>query len=153
MTDIQANTNLSDNQDHDSPWKEALELYLEQAMALLFADVYQAIDWAQPVTFLDKELQKILAKAERTRTYADKLVKVKLTNGEEKWLLIHIEVQGEPEEGFAQRMFDYNSRIRQRYKKDVMSLAILTDSRKNYCPDEYLFELLGACRTNQSIKC
>ena len=67
----------ADQQDHDSPWKDALELYLEQAMALLFADVYHAIDWAQPVTFLDKELQKILAKAERGRTYADKLVKVK----------------------------------------------------------------------------
>lgn len=145
MTDIQANKAVSDHQDHDSPWKEALELYLENAMALLFPVVYQAIDWAQPVTFLDKELQKILAKAERTRTYADKLVKVKLTSGEEKWLLIHIEVQGEPEEGFAQRMFDYNSRIRQRYKKDVISLAILTDSRKQYRPDEYLFEMLG-CR-------
>lgn len=134
---------IQDNQDHDSPWKEALELYFKEAIALLCADIHRAIDWTQPIVFLDKELQKILAKAERGRTYADKLVKVKLTNGEEKWLLIHIEVQGEPEDGFAKRMFDYNSRICQRYKKDVISLAILTDTRKDYRENRYQFAMFG----------
>ncbi|WP_044414309.1 RpnC/YadD family protein [Thiomicrospira microaerophila] len=131
------------NQDHDNPWKEALEYYFKDAMALLFSMVHQAIDWNQPPEFLDKELQKILAKAERGKTYADKLVKVKLISGEETWLLIHIEVQGEPEHDFAQRMFNYNSRIRQRYKKDVISLAILSDTSPTFKPQTYHYNALG----------
>lgn len=43
--------------DHDSPWKEALELYFPQALALLASDLHAAIDWAVPIMFLDKELQ------------------------------------------------------------------------------------------------
>ena len=49
---------LLDNQDHDSPWKEALELRFPEFLALLFPDVSALIDWQREVTFLDKELQK-----------------------------------------------------------------------------------------------
>ncbi len=40
--------------------------------------------------FLDKELQKILKKNEIGKRYVDKLVKVYLTSGEEKWLLLKL---------------------------------------------------------------
>lgn len=130
-------------QDHDSPWKNALEHYFKDAMALLFPKINQAIDWAIAPSFLDKELQKVLANSERGRTYADKLVKVKLINGEEKWLLIHIEVQGIPEQHFAERMYRYNSRIYEHYKKEVISLAILSDIYNQFRPDTYHYAELG----------
>ena len=59
------------------------------------------------MTFLDKELQKILPNAQNGRTYADKLVQVYFLDGQSHWVLIHVEVQGEPEavaileDGFA----------------------------------------------------
>ena len=39
------------NADQDSPWKEALEHYLEQAMALLFPHLHERIDWSKGFLF------------------------------------------------------------------------------------------------------
>ena len=137
-------TNTS-HQDHDSPWKEALELRFPEFLDLLFPKVYQLIDWTKPTEFLDKELQQILPTAENGRTYADKLVQVHLKNGQTTWVLIHVEVQGEPEQAFAERMFQYNYRIRDKYKKDVISLAVLSDTSPSFRPEVYEFKM-GGCR-------
>ena len=59
---------------------------------------------------LDKELQPIVRQAEHGRRYVDKLVKVWLKDGEERWLLIHIEVQTRKEGEFPERMYVYNHR-------------------------------------------
>ena len=147
MTDIQSNTNLSDNQDHDSPWKEALELRFPEFLDLLFPDVHTLIDWNQEVSFLDKELQQILPNAENGRTYADKLVQVGFKDGQIRWVLIHVEVQGEQEAEFAERMFKYNYRIRDKYGKDVISLAVLSDTSHKFRPNSYIFSL-GGCEIN-----
>jgi len=130
-------------QDHDSPWKEALELRFPEFLALLFPDVNQLVDWQQPVSFLDKELQQILPEADNGRTYADKLVQVAFKDGRTHWVLIHVEVQGEPEKAFVKRMFQYNYRIRDKYDKDVISLAVLSDTHGNFRPERYEFELAG----------
>jgi hypothetical protein len=140
---IQADKDSSDYQDHDSPWKEALELRFPEFLDLLFPDVYTLIDWNQEITFLDKELQQILPNAENGRTYADKLVQVAFKDGQIRWVLIHIEVQGEPEAEFAKRMYRYNHRIQDKYDKDVISLAVLSDTSKHFRPDQYNFELAG----------
>jgi len=81
------------------------------------------------------------------RRIVDKLVKVFLADGSEKWLLIHIEVQGYQEQNFSERIYIYNYRIFDRYKKEVISLALLTDTNKNYRPtifriSRWGFELL-----------
>jgi hypothetical protein len=56
---------------------------------------------------------------------ADRLVRVWLPDGEETWLLIHIEVQSQEEQGFARRMFIYYYRIFDNYEREVVSLAVL----------------------------
>ncbi|AEG30870.1 RpnC/YadD family protein [Thiomicrospira cyclica] len=137
-------TESNNNQDHDSPWKEALELRFPEFLALLFPHVYALINWQREVIFLDKELQQILPNAENGRTYADKLVQVECTDGIARWVLIHVEVQGEPEADFARRMYRYNYRINDKYDKDVISLAVLTDVNKKFRPDHFRFEL-GGC--------
>jgi hypothetical protein len=47
-----------DQDDYDSPWKEALERYLPDFLPLLFPDAQAGIDWSQGYEFLDKELQQ-----------------------------------------------------------------------------------------------
>ncbi|MBA3921558.1 MAG: DUF4351 domain-containing protein [Nostocaceae cyanobacterium] len=128
--------------DHDSPWKEVLEAYFPQAMQFFFPQTAALIDWTHPHEFLDKEFQKIDREALQGRRYADKLVKVKLIQGSEIWLLIHIEVQAETEEIFAERMFLYNVRIFDRYHQHAVSLAILCDSSRDWRPNQYNFESL-----------
>lgn len=43
--------------DFDSPWKEALETYLEDFFAFFFPAIHMEIDWSQRPEFLDKEFQ------------------------------------------------------------------------------------------------
>ncbi|BDX03979.1 hypothetical protein MACH16_27270 [Marinomonas pontica] len=74
--------------DHDSPWKEALEQRFPEFLALLFPDVYEQVDWSQGREFLDKELQQVVQDAELGRRYADKLVKVFARDGSETLPLI-----------------------------------------------------------------
>lgn len=45
--------------DFDSPWKEALEEYLEDFLALFFPQAHAEIDWIRPPIFRDGELQDV----------------------------------------------------------------------------------------------
>ena len=51
--------------DFDSPWKEALDVYLPAFLAFFFPHIHEEIDWSRGHVFLDKELQKIVPKAAR----------------------------------------------------------------------------------------
>ncbi|WP_220250616.1 hypothetical protein [Billgrantia montanilacus] len=124
-------------QDHDSPWKEALEWRFPEFMALLFPGIYPEIDWSKGHSFLDKELQQITADADNGRRYADKLAKVYTYDGLETWVLIHVEVQGEPEADFAARMYNYHYRLLDRYGADVVSLAVLADASPSFRPQRF----------------
>jgi uncharacterized protein (UPF0335 family) len=112
-------------------------------MELLFPDVASRLDWTVEPVFMDKELQKLTNQSQDSRRYVDKLVKVCGTNGETRWILLHIEVQGQPEADFTRRMFTYYYRLTERFSEPVVSMAILTDTRKNFRPDHYQQELLG----------
>ncbi|MFN6562122.1 MAG: hypothetical protein RMY28_020340, partial [Nostoc sp. ChiSLP01] len=125
--------------DNDSPWKEILEAYFPQAMQFFFPQTAALIDWERPHEFLDKEFQQIAREAEQGRRYADKLVKVWQTQGEEIWLLIHVEIQAKLEDTFAARMFSYNLRIFDRFGKPAISLAILCDSDPTWRPNQYSY--------------
>jgi len=130
--------------DFDSPWKEALEHFLAPFLAFFFADVHADIDWSKGYESLDKELHQIARAAGSQKALADKLFKVWLLKGRETWLLIHVEVQGEPEEEFPLRMFRYNLRAFDRYNRTVVSLAVLTDERPDWRPDRFDYGGWGA---------
>ena len=129
--------------DHDSPWKDALEHYFQEFLDLLFPVIHQQVDWSKGYSFLDKELQQITADANSGRRYADKLIKVYARDGSETWVLIHVEVQGEPEDAFAERMYTYQYRLRDRYGVDVVSLAVLADTSPSFRPVAYHYARWG----------
>ncbi|WP_254507723.1 hypothetical protein [Anatilimnocola floriformis] len=129
--------------DFDSPWKEALDGYLQSFIALFFPVMHDEIDWSRGYETLDKELQQITPDAEDGRRYVDKLVQVWRLSGEPEWVLIHVEVQGQEEAAFAQRMFVYNCRLVERYNKPVVSLAVLADENPNWAPAVFRRELWG----------
>lgn len=101
----------------DSPWKDILTNYFEDFIAFFFPQAYSAIDWSKPYQFLDTELQQIVRDAELGKRIADKLVQVWLKNGDSLWVLIHIEIQNQPQTDFAKRMYTYNHRIFDRYDR------------------------------------
>src|SRR5437868_5248798 len=93
--------------DYDSPWKEALDRFLPALLAFFFPEVYAAIDWSRGYQVLDKELRQIVREAELGPRLADKVFKVWRLDGSEAWVLIHVEVQSQPDTGFEQRMYVY----------------------------------------------
>ncbi len=125
----------------DSPWKEALDVYFQPFLAHCFPAVHDGIDWTRGYEPLDKELQKILRAGETGRRVVDKLIRVWRTAGEEEWILVHVEVQSQPEADFPRRMFVYHYRLLDRYNKRVVSLAVLGDSRADWRPNRYSHRL------------
>ena len=135
----------SERDDYDSPWKDAVERYFPEFMAFFFPVADAAINWAVDYAFLDQELHAVVQDAELGRRYVDKLVRVTLLGGEEKWILVHIEVQGTRDAGFPERMFVYNYRLFDRYRRPVASLAVLADDTPGWKPASFGFDGLG-CR-------
>jgi Domain of unknown function (DUF4351)/Putative transposase, YhgA-like len=115
--------------DQDSAWKELITEYLPAFLAFFFPAAYAEIDWARRYESLDKELAKLRPADEARKIFADKLFKVWLRNGKPVWLLIHIEIQGRADRGFAKRVFQYYYRILEARKSEVVSLVILTGER------------------------
>ncbi|QIR36892.1 transposase [Tolypothrix sp. PCC 7910] len=133
--------------DYDSPWKEIIELYFPRFLEFFFTLAYDAIDWTRPYEFLDTELQQLEPDAEIGRRYVDKVAKVWLLDGEEAWVLVHVEVQGQYDSQFPERMYTYNYRLFDRHKQRVISLAVLADEQANWRPSSYSYELAG-CRVS-----
>ena len=132
------------NDNYDSPWKEAVEHYFPEFIEFYFPGAYAQIDWSKEHVFLDQELRAVVQDAELGKRFVDKLVRVTLLNGDEKWIYIHIEVQGTRQAEFAKRMFVYNYRIYDRYDKPVASMAVLADEHPNWRPDYFSYGVLGS---------
>jgi len=117
--------------------------YFAEFMAFFFPQAHAGIDWSRGHEFLDKKLQQVVRDAELGRRRADKLVKVWRKNGDEAWVLVHVEVQAWEEAAFAERMYVYNYRLFDRYRRRVASLAVLGDEREGWRPNRFGYELWG----------
>jgi Domain of unknown function (DUF4351) len=129
--------------DFDTPWKDGLEVYFREFMEFFFPDIATEIDWERGVTFLGTELQKIVRDADLGKRWADKLAQVWRKDGQEAMVLCHVEVQGQPEDVFPERMLIYNYRLRDGYNVPIVSLAVLSDENSSWRPDRYESELWG----------
>ena len=81
--------------DYDNPWKETLERYFPEFMALFFPKAYADIDWGYKHEFLDKELRQVTGESELGLRRVDQLVRVYRQGGSEIWVLVHVEVQSQ----------------------------------------------------------
>ena len=131
--------------DYDNAWKQTLKVFFPDFMAFFFPAAHDDIEWARGYKFLDKELQQAARDAELGRRYADVLVQVWRQGGEEAWVLVHVEVQGQPQAEFAERMYVYNYRLYDYHRRHVASLAVLADEQASWRPSEFGYELWG-CR-------
>ncbi|MBL7040440.1 MAG: hypothetical protein ISR77_17515 [Pirellulaceae bacterium] len=131
--------------DMDGGWKQIIEDFTEEFFRFFYPAVHARIDWTKGCRFLDTELRQVMPDAELGKAEADKLIEVHRRGGGTAWILIHVEVQAQPETAFPERMFLYYYRIRDRYKRSVVSLALLVDGDQNFRPDQFCLEELG-CR-------
>jgi len=128
--------------DYDALWKEAIEDFFQDFIMFFAPDLYPQVDFAKGYEFLEQELRKLFEDAATGKKYTDKLAKIYLKNGAEKWILIHIEIQGSSEQDFAERMFQYFYRVYDRYLQEIFTIALLTDDQKNYRPNQFKYSFL-----------
>lgn len=124
----------------DLLWKAIIEDFIVEVIAYFYPEIEKERAIDQPIEFLDKFLQTLHPEAVEGNRRADLLVKVPLKNGKEKWILLHIEVQGYQDKHLARRMFTYFHRSLDRFGVPVEALVIFTDSNTKYRPNYYEFK-------------
>jgi len=62
--------------DADSPWKEGLDRYLRECLALFLPEAHADIDWSRPPAFLDTELRQAARGGSTGVRRVDRLVRV-----------------------------------------------------------------------------
>lgn len=129
--------------DFDGAWKYALEQYFAPFLALFFPEAHAAIDWGQPFTFRNTELQQIAPENQTGKQRADTLVQVQRRDGTSAWVFIHVEVQSQHDADFPSRMFRYHARLFDRDQVPVVSLAVLGDDDPGWHPDSFGYALWG----------
>lgn len=128
----------------DTPWKLILDVYFKQFMAYCWPEKYAEVDWSRGYKMLDKELNKIARNAPIGNRVLDKLVELYLKNGQATYVLLHLEVQGNLDSDFEERMFIYRYRLRDLHRKPIASLAILIDKDEKWRPGMFKEELWGS---------
>jgi len=128
----------------DTLWKGILEDLFDDFLRFFVKNAVKKFDFKRGFEFLDKELEELFPLQEgKNVRFVDKLVKVWLKNGQEEWILIHIEVQGQAQQNFAERMFVYYYRILDRYNKSTASFAIYSDNNPTFHPKSYSRKFLN----------
>ena len=135
------NNDKNQNDEYDTPWKEILEAYFKDFLAFFLPVAHDGIDWRREYEFLDTELARITREAEIGDRRMDKLVKVWQLNGDERWVLIHIEIQGDRKANFAAGMYTYQYRAYDLQQRPVVGLAVLADEESSWRPHEHGYEL------------
>ncbi len=128
---------------HDSPWKDTIEQFTRSFLEVTFPDVAASIDWSVEPESLEQELHEITPASEVGAKRVDKLLKVRLLDGTDQWLYIHIEVQMHHDPDLPKRLFIYHYRIFDKYGVSPLTLAILGDSSRKWRPTSYHYQSLG----------
>ena len=129
--------------DFDSNWKYLIEKYYFQFIAFFLPKLFDDIDVNRLPVFLDNELQTIWRSMKTGLKMTDKLMKVWLKNGEEHWVLVHIEVQARFETLFSKRMFTMSYRILDKYQVAPVALAVFVDTLIPSSFDTYEHTIYG----------
>ncbi len=129
----------------DQLWKGILEDLFDDFLRFMHPDADNIFDFDREIEFLDKELEQLFPPEENQYTpkLVDKLAKVYRNGGGEEWILIHIEVQGQYRNDFSKRMYQYFSRIFDKYDKPITAYAIFTEASKMVRPDTFKLDCLG----------
>lgn len=124
---------------YDILWKGMIEEVMEDLLLFVEPGIEKDLDMKRGFVYLDKELAEMYPEPEKPSNtkVVDKLVKVYLLDGSERWMLLHLEIQGKNEKDFPRRMFDYFIRLFSKYGRPVAAVALLTGKDSGSMPAAY----------------
>ncbi|MDR6196079.1 hypothetical protein [Siphonobacter sp. SORGH_AS_0500] len=125
--------------------KSAFEEAFPDLLRFFFKDADQLFDMQRGFEFMDKELMELFPELEKKggNRLVDMLVKVYSSEGQEEWLLIHLEIQAQHDRQFSRRMFQYFYRIYDRYDVPITAIAVFTGHQKPVKSDGFHYHFLG----------
>ena len=123
----------SETSNFDIRHKETLRLFLKEYFELFFPDLAERMLF-DTATFLDKELIALFGDDDSyMRRFTDALIAIEIVIDDSvEPILIHWEQQGEKPQLFEERIFHYFCGIYFKYKKVIFSIAMFTDSAKEW---------------------
>jgi hypothetical protein len=125
---------------YDANWEIISGKFVKEFIQYFLPKLYRQVDWSVPPEFLEQEMHEIVEDSIEKKIL-DKLIKFRLKSGEDKWIFVHTEFQGEG--GIGERMFTYFRRILDKYGKDITALVIYTGSSVPRNPNKYKYESFG----------
>ncbi|GMR24276.1 MAG: hypothetical protein BMS9Abin37_2798 [Acidobacteriota bacterium] len=126
---------------HDQRFKEFLHAFLQEFLKLFYPHVEKRLEFGN-FEFFDTEVFTELR--DGSRREADVVAKHRTRDGEPELVLIHIEVQARTEPDVPERMFEYYSLLRSRYKLPIFPIAVyLSRGKKGFATEAYREQLFG----------
>ena len=120
--------------DHDRLFKELLESFFAEFLALFFPEAHAAVDLSH-LRFLQQEVFTDVTAGEKH--VVDILAETKL-RGEEGLILVHVENQARIQPDFNERMFIYFSRLYQKFRRRILPIAIFSYDQAYEEPESFL---------------
>lgn len=114
----------------DGLWKKVIGDLFKDFLLFFAPDLHGEVDFSKIPDFLQQELFKELLDNKKGTNHADQIVKVHLKDGKEKWILVHIEVEGSADADFPKRMFRYFYRIFDKFEREIVAFAVMTGPGK-----------------------
>ena len=116
--------------DQDYAWKDYISKDFFACLAVIHPELYAQVDTSVPAEFLEQEMSNALRgkyKVKGKEKKTDKFVKLRLLNGEEHYIYVHLEVQDQLQDDFAERLYIYRSLISLRYMtQNITTIAFFT---------------------------
>jgi hypothetical protein len=128
---------------YDGVWKMIIEEFYLDFMEFFLPNLFAKLDTTVEPTFLNQELLLLQKELKIPKQITDKLIKVRLLDGTEKWVLIHVEVQTKFEIQFSTRMYLYQAFIYAKYRSPIVALAIFTTAYTPKYFNVYKVEYFG----------
>lgn len=116
----------------DLLWKDLATEFEEDFILFFFGkELHDAIDFSIKPEYLEQEFNETFAANEPKKKVSDKIIRFRLKNGGVKYVIVHIEFQGQSEKDFVRRMFRYFVYIFIKYDTtDVTALALYTGASR-----------------------
>ncbi len=137
-----------ENIDFDQLCKRLVKTFFKEFLDFFFPELLSKIDFTIDPIHIDKEL--FSGQIEGDKTISDILTQVKLLDGEEEMLLLHIEFQSGKEEDFSERMLFYYVDIWREYRKKIFAMAFFIDDAVEWripISDTFHMEFMGTSIT------
>ena len=129
---------------NDELLKGILEDNFKDMLCFLYPSADTLFDFSRGFTFMDKELIPIFPEriAVSGSRIVDLLVKTYLNSGAEKWILVHVEIEGASKEAFLARLFTYHYRLLDRFHVPVETIVLYTTDKRQKVKREYHYQVI-----------